>query len=393
METPPLVIASENNDFDPAEVIYGDEKTLLDSRDGGRFTIGYWEDDLGQWGLEGEFLFLGEENETFLAGNRNGAAPMGDELFIGRPFFNVFPFETIPGDPGSEIPRGRSVEDVDTNALDGTVSVDIHSEFSSWGLRARHNLCCRPTCLVDCGAGVACGAGVYDACAGGVGCGSRIAQLPGPLGRLCRLVRCGTRRVDILFGPRWANLDEHIHITEDLQELDLPNTTFLLRDQFDTSNEFVGGEIGFQIEWEAKRWSLDLLSKVAFGNTRQQVFIFGQTDSTVPGGMSESDRGGLLALSSNDGFRERDQFSVLPEIGLKLGCLVTPRLRLSVGYTLLYWSNVVRPGEQIDLDLNATLIPSQNVPPQPTDPDHPRFDWKQTDLWVQGINFGAEYRW
>jgi hypothetical protein len=55
----------------------------------------------------------------------------------------------------------------------------------------------------------------------------------------------------------------------------------------------------------------------------------------------------------------------------------------------------VRPGDQIDLDVNGNLL-NRNGTPDPATivpGDHPRFDFRQTDLWAQGLNLGAEYTW
>jgi len=88
---------------------------------------------------------------------------------------------------------------------------------------------------------------------------------------------------------------------------------------------------------------------------------------------------------------------MIPEIGFTLGYNLTKRLKLTTGYTLLYWSNLVRPGDQIDLDVNANLLPRNNGgTPDPATivpGDHPRFVFRQTDLWAQGLNLGAEYTW
>ena len=84
---------------------------------------------------------------------------------------------------------------------------------------------------------------------------------------------------------------------------------------------------------------------------------------------------------------------MIPEIGATMGYQVTPRLRIIGGYTLLYWANVVRPGDQIDLDLNATLIPSNSATPELVPGDFPRRNFVQTDFWGHGVNAGAEYRW
>ena len=47
----------------------------------------------------------------------------------------------------------------------------------------------------------------------------------------------------------------------------------------------------------------------------------------------------------------------MPEIGFTLGYDLTSRLKATVGYTLLYWSNVARPGDQIDLNVDSRQFP------------------------------------
>jgi len=226
-------------------------------------------------------------------------------------------------------------------------------------------------------------------------------------------MKYGTRRMDMIYGVRWASLDESLGIREDLEVVVAPpvvGTTFVVNDLFETSNDFVGGEVGFMMEWERRRWSLGFLSKVAIGNTRQRVDISGSTSvdgaAPVDGGLLAQryvHPGADLTLGNADDFvvgnigsYERNEFSMIPEIGATLGYRVTPRLKLTFGYTLLYWSNIVRPGEQIDFDVNGNLIPSANPMVNPADVvngDHPLFVFRQTDLWAQGINLGGEYRW
>ena len=47
-----------------------------------------------------------------------------------------------------------------------------------------------------------------------------------------------------------------------------------------------------------------------------------------------------MALPSNIGHYSRDQFSVVPEVGLNVGYQLTRHVSLSAGYTCIYWSNV-----------------------------------------------------
>ena len=57
------------------------------------------------------------------------------------------------------------------------------------------------------------------------------------------------------------------------------------------------------------------------------------------------------------GERQRDVFAVVPEVGLNVGYDITPRLRVFAGYSLIFWSNVARPGPQIDRSLDINQIP------------------------------------
>jgi hypothetical protein len=400
MDTPPLVVSSPNSTFVPSDIIYGGTPILEDVRYGGRLTLGLWLDECGTWGLEADYLGLGTLEEVFTAGVIDGNddnTDIGVALHIGRPYFNTAAFEN--NTLGGIVERGPAVEIVDSGELDGTVTVTSRSEFQSAGIRLRHSLCFAPGCCdTGCGDGVGCGSSVN--------CGSGVCPLNGQLGRLCRLIKCGNRRTDVLYGVRWARLDESLDIYEDLRVVGTGNfvgDAFDVNDHFATRNDFFGGEVGFMMEWERRRWSLGFLSKVAIGNTRQRVDINGST--TFDG--EETAVGGLLTQSydhpggftvGNIGRYERNEFSMLPELGATLGYCVTPRFKLTAGYTLLYWSNVVRPGDQIDIDVNGNLIPS-NLDGEGVDPDevvpgdHPRFEFRQTDLWAQGINLGGEYRW
>ena len=99
---------------------------------------------------------------------------------------------------------------------------------------------------------------------------------------------------------------------------------------------------------------------------------------------------GLLAQTSNIGTYTQNEFAVVPEFDLMIGYQMTEQVKLSIGYTAIYWSNVVRPGDQIDLDVHPDLMPPATGFTSGT---HPTFAFDTTDYWVQGISFGGEYRW
>jgi len=350
MRLPPLVTTSPTGT--PAasagvlgrtgtEILYGDEEVLDGSRSGFRLKGGMWLDCCNWIGVEGEYLFLGEESESFAASSE------GDPI-LARPFFNVL----------------LNQQDSELVAFPGTVSgevtVQTETELQGAGARMRVNLCCeqlaRDPCRQACGR---CGSG-------------------------------GGHRLDGLVGYRWLQLDERLGIREVLVSgTGQPQTDFDLRDQFETDNDFHGVDLGLLWEGYSDRWTLELLGKIALGNTHRVVRIDGSTVATT-GNVPVTNEGGLLALSSNIGQYSDDKFSVIPEFGATLGYCLTSHLRLTVGYTFLYWSHVVRPGDQVDLGVNTDLLP----PPIETEgPQRPAFAMNDTDYWAQGMNFGLDYRW
>jgi hypothetical protein len=389
MDIPALVVAGEArriNDegeldedarlvFYNAQTIYGNEEILTQGRSGARLRLGVWLGG-GPWALEGEYLGLGKISSSFTAGGDGVNLP-----FIGRPFINA-----TTGQYAVEDVSFPEDSEFDEPGIQGSVTVDANSELESGGIWLRRSLCtiagCQPCCDdITCDSCVDCGTGVGR-------CGS--GRCRRWFSRCGSLFRQGTQRIDFLFGIRSTRLSENLGVSENLQTLDALPTTFHVNDQFSTTNEFTGLEIGYLWGWQNKRWSVDLLSRLAIGGTHQQVDINGSTLRGVGEGPIP-ENGGLLALPSNIGSYTQDQFSVMPELGATLGFAVTRRLRLTVGYTFIYWSDVVRPGDQIDTVLDTRQIPRFDG--TSTTAILPQFDFRETNIWVQGLNLGADYRW
>jgi Putative beta barrel porin-7 (BBP7) len=82
---------------------------------------------------------------------------------------------------------------------------------------------------------------------------------------------------------------------------------------------------------------------------------------------------------------------VVPQVQAQLGYRLPLGLRVFAGYDLIFVSNVVRPGNQIDTTLNLSGSPgitpggifSGAVRPAPA--------FNNSSFWAQGINFGASY--
>jgi Putative beta barrel porin-7 (BBP7) len=117
------------------------------------------------------------------------------------------------------------------------------------------------------------------------------------------------------------------------------------------------------------------------------VDIAGSTFVAVPGTATTETAGGLLTQPSNIGGFEHDEFAVVPEFGVNLKYQISCCLEASFGYTLIYFSDVARPGDQVDLRVD----PRQITDPAAATP-FPAFNFADSDYWVQGINAGLELR-
>lgn len=197
-------------------------------------------------------------------------------------------------------------------------------------------------------------------------------------------------------GYRYLNLDESLTMTENLvagpDAPDPVGTTIFVQDRFSTRNQFHGGQIGTVFGRKWGRVSVDGRASVALGVTHQTLDIQGVQQRTRPGQPTENFVGGLYAAGPNLGRFTKDRFSVVPEVTLNLGYDLTPRLKAYAGYNFLYWSNVIRPGDQIDRFVDLTYVP--NAPDVPfSGQERPQPTFTKTGFWAQGIQFGLEFRW
>lgn len=328
--TPPLVTTSpagtaqgQAGVLPAAQILFGNERVDTDGRVGGRQTIGYWFDDCGMCGLEANFFGLETIGTNFLA-EGNGAP------IIARPFFNV---QTQAQDSGLQsFP----------NVVAGSVGVTTDSSVIGAELNLRKALHCDP-CM----------------------------------------------RVEFLGGYRFLRFDESLYVTENTTSTDpngqIPLGTMIdIYDRFGTQNEFQGGNLGLMTRFQENCWAFTVAGKLGIGDMRQQVSIGGNTAVTVPNVPTVTSDGGFLALSSNSGVHTRDRIALLPELALNLQYQINCTWRANFGYTLLYVTRVVRPGDQINLNIDPNLFPP------PVSGTQPSFAFHESDVWMQGINFGLE---
>ena len=104
--------------------------------------------------------------------------------------------------------------------------------------------------------------------------------------------------------------------------------------------------------------------------------------------------GGVLVPPFNIGRQENNKFAVVPELRVDLGYYLFEDVKLFVGYDFLYWTNVVRPGNQIDLFVNDTLNPASprfNQGGEAVGVKTPAVDFQgQSNFFAHGLHFGLQ---
>src|SRR5579862_2921636 len=228
MSVPPLVTSGSVADSIPGALNQPGTRTLLgggtdsEGESGFRFYVGFWLNDAHTFGLEGDYLFLGGNSKTFVA----GASGVTGSAVITRPFLD------IPATGAAPFQISEIVAFPGTAA--GTVNVHTTSQLQGAEVNGLYNLCCTDTC-------------------------------------------CGGYRFDLLGGFRWLQLDESLTIAENISPTATINGAFpagsnvIVIDQFSTRNEFYGGQIGLRGEWWRDRFFINGRVLLALGDTHQEV--------------------------------------------------------------------------------------------------------------------------
>lgn len=334
--TPEAIRGNLNNGT--SRLLYGDQ--MLNDRfsSGGRFSIERSLDSCGCLSSEIGFLFLGRQGEHFMA----------DGLVVGRPFIRP------DGTPDRQLASTPGIVPGDFASVGGRVDVDSFLNFFGTEANVKQD----------------------NGCWGGV-------------------------NVRSLLGFRYWNLDDRLHIHENITSFrDIPGlpflnsgNRFLVFDYFDARNQFYGGQVGLSLETQRGPWNVSATAKVGIGATVSEVDIAGGQIITTPTGNRTPFQGGLLALDSNIGHHERNRFSTVSEIGVKVGYCIFENLRLNFGYDFIYWSRVLRAADQIDTVLDPARIPNFGFAGAHVVPARPAVLLRDSDFWAHGISFGIELRY
>jgi hypothetical protein len=321
-------------------VLFGPDNNLdYGATSGARFSLGWWFDRQGSVGIEGRGFLLEQRNTHNVFSSNGSGSPL-----IGTPFFNTA--------------LGRE----DWN--------DIAADLLF---------------------------------AGAVAVTSTTQLYGGEANIVANLLRSECWDIDVFGGFRFVGLTELLERSDATtgapgNVVFFQNTAFpppgitTTTDSFGTQNHFYGFNMGINAERKFGNAFVDVAARVAIGDMHESVNLTGSSSLFVgPVGPVASTGGGLLVLD-NAGHRTDDTFAVVPEVEIKLGYQFNCHLSATVGYTFMYLSDVVRPGDQIDRFVNANRVPTFIEFNTPGGGAFPRAFFNTTDYWAHGVSFGIEYK-
>lgn len=321
------------------QTLYGGGNIFGGTHGGYRLRGGHYVDPCGMSGFDAEFFMLSTRSANYHGDST------GDPI-LARPFLNA----------------QTDLNDADLvafpNLASGTIDINAKSNLYSGAIHYREVF--------------------WKDCDLGNGCSENCSRRP------------HSTTLGFQIGPRFVSLRESFGVNESLTNL-ATLTQFQTQDSFNAENLFRGCELGLFGSSQRRRWSFDGGVRLAIGATRQELDVYGQTAVTQAGTPTTISPGGFLAQRTNSGSRDSNRFTVIPQFDVSLGYKMTNTWTASVGYSLLYWGNVLRATEQIDPVVNPGLLPPEQIPL--TGDLRPEARMVNTDYLAHGITIGLEKRW
>lgn len=313
-------------------------------RSGVQLKAGLWLDD--RWAFEGSFFQLEDRQAA-------SAVQAVDEVNVRTPFFTTFA-QPIAGAPAGTVPVFTTIP----STLPGVISVNAAAQgaprvFGS-ELLLRYN---------------------------GLNFG-------------------GCLKVGGTVGFRYVNADEFLNVTDNVRidptgPLIVGSQIIVLQpvgvtsfDHIGTENQFYGAQVGVNAEACFGGFFLDGFLKFAVGAVNERVNITSSTNVLGAG----TQPGGILTSPLDNGSHSRTQASILTDIGFNVGYQFSSRWRAYVGYSMIYMPDLVRPGAQVGQALSTTRVTFAGVQTTAGIPQS-AFRFSETELTLQGLNFGLEFRY
>lgn len=319
--------------IDPnAAIVLGYQDVNFGTFIGMRTTGGFWFDRCQNYGYQGSFFLLEQRSQTFVGAGGTGPA--------AQPAFTV-PFNSVgPGPLVGETAAVVAGPFADLTVL-GTVGMNIRSQLFG-----------------------------------------------GDADLLANWWKGEFWRIDGVLGYKYLNLDETLTFRTVVLNQSEGRTT----DVFQNINAFNGGEIGTKVTYSLSNLGFEGIAKFAIGGTHQIDEFSGASIQPLNFG-GKAVPGGFFVLDSNMGRETHNRFSTVTDLGCNIWYEWNASVRTYVGCNYLYWTNILRPGNQIDRNINPNLSPTFGGDATGVGLRLPRRINVETDFWALGLSLGMSFTW
>ncbi len=193
-----------------------------------------------------------------------------------------------------------------------------------------------------------------------------------------------------LAGFQYLDLAEGFDLSDTLVGLSGPfvGQSGAVTDHFGSRNQFYGAAVGLRGGASWGPVSMSVTGRVAVGPSHEVLNVSGAFQAV--NFTASSGPQGIFAQPSNSGSRASNVLAVVPEVEIKFGLDVTPSVRLTLGYDFLFYSSVIRPGNQLNRDLPKGQVFEQGGTSVSLTSPSPLFN--KTSFFAQGLSAGVTVR-
>jgi hypothetical protein len=318
----------------------GNASQAFNTTSGLRLTAGYWFDDGKRFAAEASGFWLASRSAGYALRSDAAGEPVAGIPVYNSRSYQVGPMTIFPGE--DSLPFALP-EDPDRGRANGTITggIRIRNTIDVWG-----------------------------------------AQLNGT----ASLYRDANWQLTGMAGLQHVSLEEGFGLVTDIagQSGAYTGQSGVAFDSFKTTNRFYGFNLGARGRFTYGAWFAEVSGQFAPGLNHQTISVNGGYTSVNFGQTAGPE--GIFAQPANEGRRSADRLAFVTQAGLKAGYAFSDRVSLTVGYQHLYYSNVVRPTDQIDRNLPKGQTFLQSAPT--LSPDSPARRFQTTDFYSHGITVG-----
>lgn len=212
-------------------------------------------------------------------------------------------------------------------------------------------------------------------------------------GGVVNLFRGSSWELSGTIGYRYLDLSEALNLDLDITGVDrsYAGQSGAISEVFQTRNQFFGGFLGLRGRYVTGPFFVDLMMRCALGASHEVFNIWGYYYAYNFYAPYATGPQGVFAQPANQGRTSKDEFTVVPELQIKIGFAPTSWLNATISYDYLYFGSTLRPGDQLNRSVPKGQTFQQGGPVSST--TSPVRLFNPSSFHAHGVSFGLDFRY